>query len=155
MCGGISSKYIVTAMILSHSNHLLWEVNRRKQPNAKRKLPVFTHLKIHKFKKAYQRYVYFSWGFITNSVGQANLGGRLGNYIFSHKNSLRQWALRWNWTFYIPFQSYTPIRPRNFKFGGIFSSLKLKNHALAAPIEDLKGFVTWHQKRVWRWVWRS
>ena len=67
------------------------------------------------------------------AVGHASLGGRLGNFIFSHQNRLRQWALRSNCTFYITFQSCTSMHPRNFKFGGALSSLKCKKpHYLVA-----------------------
>ena len=71
------------------------------------------------------------------AVGQANLGGRLENFLFSHQNRLRQWALRWNWAFYIPFQSCKSIHPRKLKYCGVFSSLKSR-----APL-GLRQWTIW------------
>ena len=53
-------------------------------------------------------------------INSGHLVGRLENFIFSHQNRLRQWALRWNWAFYIPFQSCNSIHPRKFKYCGVF-----------------------------------
>ena len=89
---GIRTKYLVTTMIISHFNQSSTLGSKsRKLQITKSGLSVFIHLKYTALEKLIEdrnisREISSQ---IQMAVGQANLGGRLENFLFSQQNRLR------------------------------------------------------------------